>query len=135
MDNPTSLGESHTTERVAAPATGPNWVMPRQKQIERHGDATSAYSVRYPQVRGGICEYCGVIDPQQPSQFQYKLCTHYRGMQMRCTYCPPTKEADDVIYHAVLNVAEHPDNPEKLVIWCDSYDCSKKHIDRFKVSA
>jgi len=126
--------ESPATERVTAPVT-PQWVMPRQKTLERQGDATAPYSHRSPQVRGGICEFCGVIDPNQPSQYQYKLCPHYRGMQLRCTYCPPTKDSDDVIYHATLNVAEHPDNPDKLVVWCDSYECSKKHIERFKVSA
>lgn len=125
--------ETPATERVSAPAT--NWVMPRQKQLERQGGATSAYSIRYPQVRGGVCEYCGVLDPQTPSQLQYKLCPHYRGMQLRCTYCPPTKESDDVIYHSTLNIAEHPDNPDKLVVWCDSYGCSQKHEERFKVSA
>lgn len=129
IDQPTPAA----TESAPAPAT--NWVMPRQKTLERQGDANAAYSVRYPQVRGGICEYCGVIDPNQPSQYQYKLCPHYRGMQLRCTYCPQSKDSDDVIYHADLNVAEHPDNPDKLVVWCNSYDCSKKHLERFQVSA
>lgn len=125
------------TERATAPVTPPavQWVMPRQKTLERQGSATAAYSIRYPQVRGGVCEYCGVLDPNQPSHYQYKICPHYRGMQLRCTYCPETKDADDVIGHAVLNVAEHPDNPDKLVVWCDSYECSKKHEERFKVSA
>lgn len=122
------------TEHVSAPVQQPQkWVMPRQKTLERQGDAQSAYSHRSPQVRGGICEFCGVLDPNQPSQYQYKLCPHYRGMQLRCTYCPPTKDSDDVIYHSTLNVAEHPDNPDKLVVWCDSYECSKKHEARFKV--
>lgn len=123
------------TERAPAPVPVQQWIMPRQKTLERQGSATSAYSIRSPQVRGGICEFCGVIDPQQPSQYQYKLCPHYRGMQLRCTYCPESKDADDVNYHATLNIAEHPDNPDKLVVWCDSYDCSKKHTDRFKVTA
>jgi hypothetical protein len=123
------------TERVSAPATQqPQWVLPRQKTIERQGDISAPYSVRHPQVRGGICEWCGVMDSNQPSQYQYKLCPHYRGMQLRCTYCPQTKDSDDVIYHADLNIAEHPDNPDKLVVWCNSYECSRKHEERFKVS-
>lgn len=117
---------------VAAPAA--QFVMPRQKQVERLGDFGSPVSHRHPQVRGGICEYCGVIDGNYPSEQQYKLCPHYRGMQMRCSYCPASKNVNEVINHAVLNVAEHPDNPDKLVIWCDSYECSKKHLERFKVS-
>lgn len=121
------------TETPAAPLPT-NWVMPRQKQLERTGDLTGPVSIRYPQIRGGICEYCGVMDNHQPSHMQYKMCPHYRGMQMRCVYCPATKDPNDVIDHAVINVAEHPDNPDKLVVWCDSYECSKKHNERFKVS-
>ncbi len=133
MEPKTNLPSQGTTERVSAPAT-PNWVMPRQKTLERQGSATAPYSHRSPQVRGGVCEYCGILDPHTPSQYQYKLCPHYRGMQLRCTYCPESKDVDDVIYHSTLNVAEHPDNPSKLIVWCDSYDCSKRHTDRFKVS-
>lgn len=134
--NQNDMPSQAATERVEAPATvsQTQWVMPRQKQVERQGDVSSPYSHRYPQVRGGICEYCGVIDPNQPSQYQYKLCPHYRGMQLRCTYCPQTKDTDDVIYHADMNVAEHPDNPDKLVVWCNSYECSKKHRERFEVN-
>lgn len=137
MAKPNDMDESPATERVSAPVTPApvQWVMPRQKTLERQGDATSAYSIRSPQVRGGICEFCGVLDPNTPSQFQYKLCPHYRGMNLRCTYCPQTKDSDDVNYHATLNIAEHPDNPDKLVVWCDSYECSKKHLERFKVTA
>lgn len=106
-------------------------LVPRQMQVERTGESSSPTSFRYPQVRGGICEFCGVIDGNQPSQYQYKLCPHYRGLQLRCTYCPPAKDPDDVIYHANLNVASHPDDNSKLVVWCDSYDCSRAHEKRF----
>lgn len=111
------------------------WVMPRQKQVERQSSSGSAQVNFFPEVRGGVCEMCGVIDANQPSTMQYKLCKHYRGMQLRCTYCPQTKDSDDVIYHARLQIAEHPDNPDKLVVWCDSYDCSKKHIARFETTS
>lgn len=129
------------TERVDAPVTVPTppapiqWVMPRQKTLERQGSQTSRGVNHFPKVRGGICNFCGVLDANQPSQYQYKLCPHYRGMQLRCTYCPESKDADDVIYHADLNITEHPDNPDKLVVCCNSYECSKKHEERFKVSA
>ncbi len=109
--------------------------MPRNKTLERQGGTTSGYSRRYPEIRGGICEYCGVLDGNLPSEMQYKLCEHYRGMQMRCAYCPESKNPDDIINHSRLQVADHPDNPDKLVVWCDSYECSKKHLERFKVNA
>lgn len=122
--------ETHATERASAPATYAP--LPRQMQVERQGEISSPYSRRFPEVRGGICEYCGVLDGNQPSQYQYKLCPHYRGMQLACTYCPDSKDPDDVINHSNLKVAEHPDNPNKLVVWCDSFECSKKHLERFK---
>lgn len=127
MPKPTSVGEPTATERVSAPVP----LSPRQMQVERDGDYSTPTSRRFPQVRGGICEFCGVLDPKQPSQYQYKMCPHYRGLQLRCTYCPSGKDADDVINHANMNVAEHPDNPNKLVVWCDSYECSRAHERRF----
>lgn len=128
------------TERELAPVTAtaaPQYVppQPRQMQIERQGEFTSAVSRRFPEVRGGICEYCGVLDGNYPSEYQYKLCPHYRGMQLHCTYCPAGKDADDVVNHSVMKIAEHPDNPNKLVVWCDSFECSRRHEERFKMNA
>jgi hypothetical protein len=134
MVNRNTDGESHAAVRETAPSTVTPKNAPRQMQVERQGDDSSAYSRRFPEVRGGICEYCGVIDQNYPSESQYKLCEHYRGLQLRCTYCPASKDPDDVINHAVMKVAEHPDNPGKLVVWCDSYDCAKAHLARFKTS-
>lgn len=132
-------GEIPATEREIAPETVTAVAprpqpesQPRQMQVERQGQGSSQSSRRFPQVRGGICEFCGVLDGNVPSQYQYKLCGHYRGMQLRCTYCPENKDPDDVIAHADLNIAEHPDNPNKLVVWCNSYDCSHAHEARFK---
>lgn len=113
---------------VAAPA-------PRPKTIERQGVSGSARTERYPQVRGGICEFCGVLDPLVASTDQYKLCGHFKDIgQLRCSYCDNTKDPDDVIYHSVMNVAGHPDNPDKLVVWCDSFTCSAKHLARFQTN-
>lgn len=130
------------TEQVPAPATPPpyipQWVpppQPRQMQVERIGNTGAAVSRRFPEVRGGICEWCGVLDPNVPSQFQYKLCPHYRGMQLSCSYCPATADPDDVVMHEKLLVAEHPDNPNKLIVWCGRFECSKKHLERFQLNA
>jgi len=120
------------TEASHAPATPTS---PRQMRIERQGGAPSPVSRRFPQVRGGICEYCGVMDTNQPSQYQYKLCPHYRGLQLQCSYCPDSKDPDEIILHAVLNVAEHPDRPNVLITWCDSYECSRKHLQKWSYAA
>jgi hypothetical protein len=123
--------ERPTTESQPAPETVWRPQMPKDMRVERQGQRGVPVTRRYPQVRGGVCEYCGVIDAHTPSQFQYKLCPHYRGMQIRCSYCDETKNPDDVIYHSNMNIAEHPDKPGVLVMWCDSYNCSKAHLERF----
>jgi hypothetical protein len=103
--------------------------------IERQGSRTVPVTRRWPQVRGGICEYCGIIDPNVRSEDQYKLCPHFRDIgQLRCSYCDESKNPDDIVYHSVLNIAAHPDNPNKLIVWCNSYTCSQKHEKRFLVS-
>ena len=130
-----------TDGAVEAPVTAPVQVQPQpvykapRLTVERQGQSGAPMSERLPQVRAGICEYCGVLDRNVPSEHQYKLCPHYRDIgQLRCTYCDNTKNPDDVIGHSVLNIAKHPDNPQKLIVWCDSYTCSEKHLARFDMS-
>lgn len=104
------------------------------KHIERQGSSSEPYTKRYPEVRGGVCEYCGILDPNFPSEQQYKLCPHFRGLQLQCSYCPEHKNPDEVIRSNILNIHAHPDNPDKLVVVCKSFDCSEKHIQRFKIN-
>lgn len=108
---------------------------PRQMSLERQGADNVQVSRRFPRIRGGQCEFCGVIDPRQPGHLQYKLCPHYRGMEMKCSYCPRDKDHQEVTRIAIMNVAEHPNRPGTLVSWCNSTECGGKHIERFKVSA
>lgn len=124
------------TEPVSAPVTvAPQVIMPRNKTVERQGSRSEPYTARHPQVRGGVCDFCGTIDQNVAAEHQYKLCPHYRGMQLRCSYCDDNKDPNDVVYHAVLNVADHPTNPQSLVVWCDSYECSRSHEKRWKLNA
>ncbi len=126
----TEVKETKPVEQVVQPAPPP-----RPKTIERQGVQTEPYTRRLPQIRGGVCEFCGVLDRNMPSHLQYQLCPHFRGLgEMRCSYCPESKDPADVIGQAVVNVAEHPNNPDQLVVWCNSYNCSRKHEQRFKVS-
>lgn len=101
------------------------------KTVERQGASATPYTERYPKVVGGVCEFCGVMDGNYRAEDQYKLCTHYQGMQLRCSYCDASKDPDEVVGHASLNIAGHPDNPDKLIVWCDSFKCSEKHLQRF----
>lgn len=132
------MKKTQGTEPYNAPVNVPEPVAPvqRQRTLERQGGRTEAYTRRLPQIRGGICEYCGVMDPRVPSQFQYTLCPHFRGIgEMRCSYCEESKNPTDTILHSNLNIAEHPNDPDKLVVWCNSYECSKKHEKRFRVNS
>lgn len=132
-----SLKNEAATERVSAPETvaPQQYILPRNKRVGRYQSGGFPVSHRHPQVRGGVCEFCGVLDPNQPSQYQYKLCPHYRGMNMVCDYCGGKRDQEDVVYHSTLNIHDHPENPDLLVIRCDAYECVKAHEQRFKVGA
>ncbi len=103
------------------------------KIVERQGASSEPYTHRYPQVIGGVCEFCGILDPNTPSEFQYKLCPHYRGMDLRCSYCPDHKNPDEVNKTTILNIHDHPTNGT-LVVVCKAFDCSEKHLSRFKIN-
>lgn len=105
------------------------------KRIERQGLRTEPYTKRYPEVRGGVCEFCGVLDSNVDSKDQYKLCPHFRGMQLICSYCDGGKNPDEVIYKSKMNTYDSPTNPNELVVVCDSYECVRKHRERYVRSA
>lgn len=125
------------TEHEQAPATAPvvqELAQPQRRlRIERQGSATVPLAVRLPEVRSGVCEFCGIIDPRF-TDFQYKLCGHYRGMELRCSYCPETADTHSVNYKSRLQIWIHPDRPDTLIVVCNSYDCSKAHRERFMIS-
>jgi len=134
--------KTQVTETLQAPDTAVieqapqpiQYTAPRQKRVERQGSQSEPFTRVWPQVRGGTCEFCGTLDRNMPSEYQYKLCPHYRGMQLRCSYCDASKNPDDVINHTILNIRDHPTDPSALVVWCDSYECSRKHEKRFKIA-
>lgn len=130
-----SIPQESATERVPASATMPRVISAHQMEVERIGGQSSGNTNEFPKVRGGVCSWCGVIDSNVPSEYQYKLCQHYRGKQLMCSYCPASKNVDDVIAHSVMRVIQHPENPYKLIVYCDSYDCLKRHEDKWKVAA
>ncbi len=105
---------------------------PRQMRIERQGSQSEPYVHHFPQVRGGICEFCGVLDVNVPSQYQYKLCPHYRGMQLACSYCPGEKDPDEVVRQSKLEIVRHPDKDWEMIVVCSAYTCEQKHQKRFQ---
>lgn len=88
----------------------------------------------FPEIRGGQCEHCGTIDPYQPGHLQYKLCPHYRGMDMKCVYCPNHKDQEEVVRNSKLIVRENPYRPGELVTVCGSFECTQKFEQAFKTS-
>lgn len=105
------------------------------KTIERRGAETVPFTKMYPQVRGGVCEFCGVIDSNRPSVEQYRLCPHFKEMgELQCSYCPASKDPTEVVRSHTLIIHDHPYNPNQVVVVCDDYECSRKHLERFKVS-
>lgn len=105
---------------------------PRQMRMARGGSFSEPMTRTFPTVRGGICEFCGVLDTNQPSQFQYKLCPHYRGLQLWCKYCPAEKDPNEVIRATNLKVVEDPYHPGVLMAVCDTYDCQRKFQAEYK---
>lgn len=108
---------------------------PREMKLSARGVSSEPTSRRFPQVRGGQCEFCGTIDKDLPGDQQYKLCTHYRGMDLKCVYCPQAKDQDEVVRNSTLNVAEDPYHPGELIVWCGAFECVKKHETRFRRAA
>lgn len=118
------------------PVNAPDYSsQPRNMRLTPRGVTSAPMSRVFPQIRGGQCEYCGTLDPNQPGDLQYKLCSHYRGMEMKCVYCPGNKDQDEVVRNSTLNVREHPYRPGELLVWCGSFECSKKHLEAFKQAA
>lgn len=111
--------------------------MPINKVIERQGADSVPYVVKYPDVRAGICTKCGVIDGNWPGNEQYKLCEHYRGMQLRCSYCPndDNHQPDEVARRSIMKVYGSPTDPNQIIVVCDEYECESRHQKRFRQNA
>lgn len=104
-------------------------------QIERQSQVAAPMTRMYPRVIGGHCEFCGVLNNELPSTEQYKLCPHFQGMgELRCSYCSENINPEEVVYRANLKIHGHPDNPNTVIVVCDSYNCSQAHIKRFNRS-
>jgi hypothetical protein len=110
--------------------------------LERLGSQSVQMTRIKPQVRGGVCEYCGTLDGTKPATEQYKLCSHYKPLMdelerqgqepvLRCTYCPDQVDPNEVVRSGILNVHEHPDKPNVWITVCNRFECTSKHEKRF----
>lgn len=108
------------------------------KRIERRGAGTVPFVHHYPEVRGGVCEWCGIVNDTVPAINQWSLCSHFspHGItELACSYCPIEKDPSEVIRSHTLNVYDSPTNPGEVVVVCDDYECVRKHRSRFQVNA
>lgn len=115
MNNPTTVGQ------MAQPP----------RETVRKGGVMGHTTRVYPRVKGGICDFCGILDPQTDSQDQYKLCPHYRGMSLECNYCDPTKDQREITRISDLYVYDHPYDKDSLgrpriAVVCNSFTCTSK---------
>lgn len=102
--------------------------VPSQRETVRKGGQMGFTTRIYPAVYGGLCEACGVVDKNQDSSYQYKLCEHYRGLSLECNYCEPTKDQNEVARISKLYVFDHPFQKDSsgrpaLGVVCDSFNC------------
>lgn len=107
---------------------------PPPRSPERHAGGTTPLVHHYPEIRSGVCEWCGIINDKLPSTEQYKLCPHFnflRGGELKCSYCPMERDQHEVVRLHKLNVYDSPFNSTELVIVCDDYECTRKHQARF----
>lgn len=107
---------------------------PKDLQFSRPGESNNLYVTTYPRIVGGTCEHCGVIDPNYPGSVQYKLCQHYKGMEMKCVFCKENADHDDVVRQSTMKVIEDPYRPGHLVTLCGSYECTRKYEQKYHIT-
>lgn len=108
--------------------------LPREMKIGRTGESTTLTSTRYPDIRAGTCEHCGVINSNYPGEVQYKFCQHYAGMDMKCSFCKESADHPNVVRMSLMTVRTDPYNPKELVTLCGSYECNRKFEQKFHVN-
>lgn len=105
--------------------------LPKDLRLTRPGESSELLARSFPNIKGGVCDYCGVIDKNVPGHLQYKLCPHYQGMEMKCTFCKETADHTDVIRMSDLIVKEDPYAPGNLVTLCQGYECTRKFRQKY----
>ncbi len=99
-------------------------------KVERKATPLVPSAKRHPDIRAGICEFCGLLDKKVPLDKQYTICPHYNDVDIFCTYCG---KGEEIIKDRALHIYELDDEPGKLIIVCDDYQCRNKHNQRFNL--
>ncbi len=98
------------------------------------GQSNVPFSRQFPWIYGGVCEYCGVLDKNKPGNEQYKLCPHYKDMDMKCVFCKESADHDDVVRMSAMKVIEDPYLPGQLVTLCGRWECTRKFEQKYNIS-
>lgn len=114
------------------------------KHIERQGGSTQPRVRRYPEVRAGVCEYHGTVNPHVPGEKQYLYCpdtyypngqlVHPRWGELQCSYCEDYKDPHDTMKKSIVQIYDSPTDPNALIVVCDNFSCVAAHRKRFMVS-
>ena len=81
---------------------------------------------KLPDVIGGTCEFCGTLDPKIPADIQYSVCPHYTGVDIKCSYCPPGADHDEIRKTRRFSIKEFPVGSGQLDVCCDDLNCRKR---------
>lgn len=114
-----------------------------------------------PAIICGVCESCGsshyvggdvskVTNKNGEIEYRYTggkwhdinatNCKHYKGLPIRCSYCKETFDGGkdnlnkfkDLLATRIVYVMSFEDDPKRLIMYCDSFECKEKHIKRIK---
>lgn len=102
-------------------------------RIGRNEGPEGLVSRWYPKIYAGVCESCGVIDPNKPGAVQYKLCPHYAGMDMKCSFCKETANHPEVVRMSTMIIRDDPHVPGQLVTCCNSYECTRRFKEKYGI--
>lgn len=105
-------------------------VEPPKIKLDVAVENTEIPAKRWPDIRVGTCEFCGVMDKHEVAWKQYQHCPHYKGIDVRCIYCPAGTDMEDVIKGRTIKVRERLDRPGVLTMWCSDMKCEDAHWKR-----
>ena len=133
------------------------------QRVDMSVEGRMPYTHVFPKIYAGVCEFHGTpygnvdlnvmkgrcwhscgndpLCPHSKTGCEFRpgedYCRHehnYKGLQIRCSYCPLDQDMRFVIKARTLLVFQHPDDSRRIIMVCSDYRCQKKHQDRFRIN-